>query len=199
MNSTGVQTDVLLSVKEIRMTGQVRTLMAAAVILVPFKANAQAPVTAPMQASLTARIACFSPQRAFAESADGKTTLARLTALQNERARAIDEKNKTLQIQEQALERSAGLLSDSARTQRTAEVEKLRIDVQRFIEDAQAELMGMQRDAENAFVVKLKPALAKVAQDRGLQIVLNADDGQVAWFDAAVDITSDVLRQLALK
>jgi hypothetical protein len=84
MNSTGVQTDVLLSVKEIRMTGQVRTLMAAAVILVPFKANAQAPVTAPMQASLTARIACFSPQRAFAESADGKTTLARLTALQNE-------------------------------------------------------------------------------------------------------------------
>jgi Skp family chaperone for outer membrane proteins len=59
--------------------------------------------------------------------------------------------------------------------------------------------MGMQRDAENAFVVKLKPALAKVAQDRALQIVLNADDGQVAWFDAAVDITSDVLRQLALK
>jgi Skp family chaperone for outer membrane proteins len=177
----------------------VRMLMAAATMIVPLRAHGQTPVSTTTQTSLVARIACFSPQRAFAESADGKATLARLTALQSEKARAIDEKNKTLQIQEQALERSAGLLSDSARTQRTAEVEKLRIDVQRFIEDAQAELMGIERDAENAFVVKLKPALAKIAQERGLQIVLNADDGRVAWFDSSVDITSDVVRQLALR
>ena len=173
-------------------------MLAAALVLVPLAAQAQSPVSA-TQATLVGRIACFSPQRAFAESADGKATLARLTALQTEKARAIDEKNKTLQVQEQALERSSALLSESVRTQRTAEVEKLRIDVQRFIEDAQAELMGMQRDAENAFVVKLKPALAKVAQDKGLQIVFNVDDGQVAWFDPSTDITSDVVKQLALK
>jgi Skp family chaperone for outer membrane proteins len=59
--------------------------------------------------------------------------------------------------------------------------------------------MGIEREAENAFVVKLKPALAKVARDKGLQIVFNADDGQVAWFDPSVDITSDVVKQLALK
>jgi hypothetical protein len=29
-------------------------------------------------------------------------------------------------------------------------------------------LMGIQRDAESAFVVKLKPALAKVAQAKGV-------------------------------
>jgi Skp family chaperone for outer membrane proteins len=176
-----------------------RTLMAAATVLVPFRAHAQAPVGPAIQAALVGRIACFSPQRAFAESADGKVTLARLTALQSEKARAIDEKNKALQAQEQALERSAALLSESARTQRTADVQKLRIDVQRFIEDAQAELMGMRRDAENAFVVKLKPALTKVAQDKGLQVVFNIDDGQVAWFDPSVDITTEVVKQLALK
>src|SRR5215472_14338709 len=181
------------------MTRPVRTLMAAAAVLVPLHAHAQSPVSFTAQATLVGRIACFSPQRAFAESADGKATLARLTALQNEKARAIDERNKDLQVQEQALERSSALLSESARTQRTAEVQKLRIDVQRFIEDAQAELMGMQRDAENAFVVKLKPALAKIAHDKGLQIVFNVDDGQVAWFDPSVDITADVVRQLALK
>jgi outer membrane protein len=176
-----------------------RALMTASAVLVPFTAHAQVPAGTASSTSLAARIACFSPQRAFAESADGKATMARLTALQNEKARAIEEKNTSLQEQEQALERSSALLSESARAQRAAEVEKLRIDVRRFIEDAQAELMGIERDAENAFVVKLKPALAKVAQDKGLQIVFNADDGQVAWFDASVDITSDVVKQLALK
>jgi outer membrane protein len=176
-----------------------RTLMAAATVLVPFRVHAQAPVSLPTQAAVVGHIACFSPQRAFAESADGKATLARLTVVQSEKARAIDEKNKALQAQEQALERSSPLLSELARTQRTAEVQKLRIDVQRFIEDAQAELLGLQRDAENAFVVKLKPVLAKVAQDKGLQMVFNVDGGQVAWFDPSVDITSDVVKQLAVK
>ena len=176
-----------------------RALLAASAVLVPFTAGAQVPASIASSTPLAARIACFSPQRAFAESSDGKATLARLSALQNEKARAIEEKNKSLQAQEQALERSSPMLSESARAQRSAEVEKLRIDVRRFIEDAQAELMGIERDAENAFVVKLKPALARVAQDKGLQIVFNVDDEQVAWFDASVDITSDVVKQLALK
>jgi hypothetical protein len=60
-------------------------------------------------------------------------------------------------------------------------VQKLRIDVQRFIEDAQAELLGIQREAENAFVMKLKPAVAKVALDKG------------HW------TSPDVLKQLAAK
>ena len=156
-------------------------------------------VASSAHAQIPFRVACFSPQRAFFESADGKAALARLTTIQNEKARAIEERNKALQVQEQALEQGSSLLSESARTQRTSEVQKLRIHVQRFIEDAQAELLGIQREAENAFVMKLKPAVAKVAQDKGLQLVFNVDEGQVAWFDPTLDITSDVLKQLAAK
>jgi Skp family chaperone for outer membrane proteins len=163
--------------------------MAVAGILVASGAQAQVPL----------RVACFSVQRAFSESADGKAALARRTTAQNDKTRAIEEKNKALRTQEQALEQRSSLLSEAARTERTNEVQKLRIDVQRFIEDAQAELLGMQREAENAFVLKLKPALAKVAQDKGLQLILSADDGPVAWFDSTIDITSDVVKQLALK
>jgi Skp family chaperone for outer membrane proteins len=181
------------------MTIVARSLLAATVLLVPVTGYTQSSVSPAIQSLVGVRVACFSPQRAFSESADGKATLARLTAIQNEKARAIEEKNKALRAQEQALEQSSAVLSDAARTERSNEVQKLRIDVQRFIEDAQAELMGIQRDAESAFVMKLKPALAKVAQEKGLQLVFNVDDGQVAWFDASLDITSDVVKQLALK
>jgi|SRR6185295_19681654 len=155
------------------MRGLVRLFIAVALLLVPLTAHTQ-----------DVRIACFSPQRAFSESADGKAVMARLTTLQNQKAQVIEAKNRAL---------------ESARASQPGEVEKLRIDVQRFIEDAQAELMGIQRDAENAFVIKLKPVLAKVAEDKGLQLVLNVDGPQVVWFDPALDITSDVVKQLALR
>ena len=137
-----------------------------------------------------------SAQRAFSESADGRAVVARLSALQDEKARAVEEKNKALQAQEQAFEQSSSLLSDSARSQRISELQKFRVDVQRFIEDAKAELMRVERDAESAFVIKLKPALAKVAQDKGLQMVFNSDDGLIAWFNPSLDITSDVVKQI---
>jgi Skp family chaperone for outer membrane proteins len=172
------------------MKSVARLLATFTIALVPLTASAQ---------SVALRVACFSPQRAFSESVDGKAVLARLTTLQNEKSRAIDDKNKVLKAQEQALQETGPLLTEAVRTQRASDVEKFRIDIQRMIEDARAELMGIQRDAESAFVVKLKPALDKVAKERGLQIVFNVDAGPVAWFDPSMDITSDVVRQLTAR
>jgi Skp family chaperone for outer membrane proteins len=182
------------------MTTLARLLIAVATTLIPVSALAQAPI-GPLQSQppTAVRLACFSLQRAFSESADGKAAIARLTALQDEKARAIAEKNKALQAQEQALQQSTPLLSEAARTQRSNELERFRIDVQRFIQDAQAELMGVQRDTENAFLVRLKPAVEKVAKDKGLQMIFNLDEGLIAWTDPSLDITSDVVKQLALK
>jgi Skp family chaperone for outer membrane proteins len=91
------------------------------------------------------RLAIFSPRRAFAESDDGKADIATVAALQEKRKREIEERNRALQVQEQALQRSLGVLNDDSKSQRTKELEKLRLDTQRFIEDAQAELLGVQR------------------------------------------------------
>src|SRR5579862_8848393 len=176
-----------------RMT--LRGLIVLASIAAPGTVLAQAPAQSPAPATI--RLACFSPQRAFTESADGKAAIARLTALQDERAKAIEEKNKELQAQEQALQQTGSLLSDDARGLRSSAIEKFRIDVQRFIQDAQAELTGVQRDLETAFLAKLQPAVQKVAKDEGFQIVFNLDEGVISWADPSLDITPDVVKQLA--
>ena len=176
-----------------RMT--LRGLIVLTSLAAPGMALAQVPVQLPAPATI--RLACFSPQRAFTESADGKAAIARLTALQDERAKAIDEKNKELQAQEQALQQTGSLLSDDARSQRSSAIEKFRIDVQRFIQDAQTELTGVQRDLETAFLAKLQPAVQKVAKDEGFQIVFNLDEGVISWADPSLDITPDVVKQLA--
>lgn len=147
-------------------------------------------------ASVSSRIAFFSPSRAFAESADGKAATARLTALEADRAKAAQEKEAALQKLERSLEQSTSVLSDAARGQRTKEVEKFRLDTQRFIEDAQAELMGVRRDAESAFLVKLRPAIERVVKDNGIQLLFNFDSGVLAWGDPALDVTSEILKHV---
>jgi hypothetical protein len=37
-----------------------------------------------------------------------------------------------------------------------------------------------------------------VAKDKGLQIVFNLDDGTISWADPSLDISAEVVRQLAL-
>jgi Skp family chaperone for outer membrane proteins len=135
------------------MSHAARFLFVLALTLLPAAAFAQAAPGLTPEASATLRVACFSPQRAFAESAVGKEAIARLRSLQTEKARVVDERTKALEAQEQAFERSSPLLTEAARTEKSKEIEPFRVDVQRFIEDAQAELMGVQREAETAFVI----------------------------------------------
>jgi outer membrane protein len=179
------------------MNRNVRLLMVLVSTLAPISAFAQAPTSPAQPATAGIRLGCVSPQRVFSESADGKAAIARLAALKEERARAIEEKNKALQSQELTLQQNAAVLNEEARTQRSNAVERFRIDVQRFIQDAQTELMGVQREVESAFVFKFKPAVEKVAKEKGLQIVFNLDDGLVSWADSSLDITTDVVKQLA--
>jgi len=46
-------------------------------------------------------------------------------------------------------------------------------------------------------VFKFKPAVEKVAKERGLQIVFNLDEAPIAWVDSSLDITPEVVKQLA--
>jgi Skp family chaperone for outer membrane proteins len=84
-----------------------RFTLALITTLVPLSAFAQALVVPdPSQPSPTVPLACISVQRAFAESVDGQVAIALLAAVQDEKARAIDEKNRALLAQEQVLQQS---------------------------------------------------------------------------------------------
>jgi len=106
------------------MKPSVRIVIFAAASLWPVATSAQ---------QLSARVGSLSPQRAFAESAEGS------------------------------------VLSADARARQTREVERFRVDVQRFIEEAQAELVGAQREIESAFLARLRPAVEQVAKAKQLQ------------------------------
>lgn len=154
------------------------------------------PLAVMAQTASATPIAYFSPQRAFAASPEGKMTEARLAALEVERGRELDARNQKLKVLQAALQNGA-VLSATARQEREREVDRFEIDIRRFIQDAQAEFLGVRQQSENAFVLKLQPALAAVAKARGLLMVVNEDVGLIAWADPVADITAEVVQRLS--
>lgn len=148
---------------------------------------------APRSATLSRELAVFSPARAYAMSADGKTAQARLSALEALKAGEIETRRRIIDAQRAELEKAGAVLSDAARAQRTQSIQRFEVDLDRFIQDAQTEVMGVQRGLENAFLARLRPALEGVIKERALKLVLNEDAGHVAWADPALDITPAVV------
>jgi outer membrane protein len=176
----------------------VKTLLALVAVvstLAPTSAFSQTP-EAKTPPVVNFKVAYFSLQRAFSDSAEGKSVIARLTTLQVEKSRPLEERDKALQAEQQAFQQSAPLLSEAARTERAAELAKSQIDVRRLFEDLRMELSGLQREAESAFLAKLKPVLEDVIKERDLNLLLNEDAGTIAWADSSLDLTADVVKRL---
>lgn len=139
------------------------------------------------------RLAFVSPQRAFYESNDGKAAQARLASIESETSREVDARNAKLKVLQQELAQRSSVLAEGTRRAREQEIDRFQIDLQRFVEDAQARFLGVRRDLENAFLAKLGPAVNSVAKKRALLFVLNQDSGVLAWADPSLDITTEVV------
>jgi outer membrane protein len=170
-------------------------------------APSQTPATPPAQAAPApppgppavfpagAKVAVVNPPRIFQESMEGKVALARVNALTQKKQNEGVEKNKQLQANQQKLQTSGTLLSDAARTALEKEIEKEQVDIQRFQQDAQAEINELQNEVQQEFVRKVTPILAQVGAEKGLHLIIQVDAG-VAWIEPGLDITNDVIKKL---
>ncbi len=141
-----------------------------------------------------AKIAFINTQRIASESSDGKAATNKIRALNDKKVQELNEKQKQLQAAQQKLQSGGGVLSDAARGQLEKDIEKMNVDIQRFTQDAQAEVQELTQQLQADFEKKLRPVIAAVAQERGLHLVLGPESG-IIWADGGLDITPDVIRR----
>jgi outer membrane protein len=143
-----------------------------------------------------AKIAFVVLQRIANESADGKTATTRIQALQQKKAAELTDKNKQLQTAQQRLEKEASVLSATASGELQKQVEKLTVEIQRFTQDAQAEVQELQQQLQQEFQVRLEPVLQEIGREKGLHFIFNGPDAGLVWADNALDISADVIKKL---
>jgi outer membrane protein len=143
-----------------------------------------------------AKFAYINPQRIFAESAEGKAAANRVNTLTVKKQTENNTRQKALADNQQKLQTSGGVMSEVARAQLEKEIERQNTEMQRFQQDAQAEIQELQNEVQNDFVRKITPILRDVSVEKGLQILFNGNESGFAWADPALDLSTEVIKRL---
>jgi len=160
----------------------------------PAPAPAQPPAPRPFPQG--AKVAYVVLQRIANESADGRVATTRIQALQQKKAAELTNKQTQLASLQAKLEKEGSVMSASAAGDLQKQIEKINVEVQRFTQDAQAEVQELQQGLQGEFQQRLEPVLQLVAAEMGLQFIFNGPDAGLVWADAALDISSEVIKKL---
>lgn len=156
----------------------------------PAQAAAQA---LPFPAGAT--IAYINIQRIANESAEGRSATSRVKALNDKKVAELAGKQKQLTDGQEKLQKGGAMMNDAARGTLEKEVEKLQVDIQRYTQDAQAEVQELQQELQNEFQRKLMPIIDAVAKEKNLQMVFSVADAGVVWAYPGLDVTGDVIKR----
>jgi outer membrane protein len=158
--------------------------------------TAPAPAPEPVPFPAGSKIAFVNLQQIAGLTAEGKAAAARVEALIQKKQNEGNDKAKSLAANQQKLQQSGGLLSDTARAQLEKDIEKQQVDGQRFQQDAQAEINELQQELQTDFQKKLLPIIQQLAQEKGLQILFSAADAGVIWAEPGLDLTMDAVKKM---
>jgi outer membrane protein len=84
--------------------------------------------------------------------------------------------------------------SNSALLQKA--LERSRLDFERFQQDAQKEIEGMQAKFDADFRIKLAPIVEAISKEKGLHFVFGLEQAAIVWWSPAVDISAEVVKRL---
>jgi Skp family chaperone for outer membrane proteins len=143
-----------------------------------------------------AKVAFVNLQGVFQLSADGKSAAAKVQSLTTQKQAQIAERQKVLQANQQKLQTGGTVMSESARLALEKDIDKQTRDLERFQQDAQAELTELQTDLNDTFQRRLFPLLEKMAQDKELLMLFSATDAGLIWAEPGLDLTFEAVKLL---
>ena len=170
-----------------------RLTVAAMFSVLVLSAPAYAQVSAPPAPPL--RMAFVDLQRIAAESTEGKAASAKVQALTQKKSAELADKTKALQANEQKIQQGGAVLSADARAQAQKEVDRLTVEIDRFQQDANAEVQELQQQLQADFQEKLRPVLDGVVKELGVGLLFSAGDAGAIFIDPSLDITGEVIKR----
>ena len=169
----------------------------------PRPAGQAAPAPAPAAAQPAAarppfraglKYAYINVQEIAATSNEGKGFNAKVQALQEQKIKELQDKNKALQAAQQKLEQGGSVLNDLARAQLQADIEKQQREIQRATEDAQQEVTALTQQLQAEFERRLTPVITAVAKEKGVDFIFDAQQPGLVYADPGMDLTLDTIR-----
>jgi outer membrane protein len=142
------------------------------------------------------RVGVLEPQRVFTETTAGKKAQESLNSFIKNRQALIELEEKDLKRMEEDLVRQASVLSANARKEREDQFRRRAMEFQQKAQELNREVQEKQKEVLEGFRGRVEKIVEKVAQQLGLQVVLEKGRGSVTIYsEATLDITPKVIEE----
>ncbi len=143
------------------------------------------------------RVGVVDYQRAAMECDEGKAVTAALKKEMDEKQKQLDAKQQEFGKLRDDFEKQSAVLSDQAKKDKAAELEKRAGEVQQMYIQLQQELGQKEQDATKNMGDRLNSIVREIADGEGLQMVISK--AAVVYASGSLDITNEVIRKYNAK
>lgn len=152
------------------------------------------PQAAPAPFPEGAKVAYCSLNAIAQQSKEGKAAFDRIKGLQDQRLKAIQDRNKALEANQALL--NSPTVAEDKRAALQKEIARQETEIQRMQQDAQNEVTEMQQELQDSFGKRVFPIISAVAKEKGLLMILRAEDAGMIWADPGLDLTTEIVKRL---
>ncbi len=99
-----------------------------------------------------------------------------MQALTQKKTAELADKTKALKANQEKLQQGGAVLNDAARAQTQREIDRLTVEIDRFQEDANAEVQQLQQELQGDFQEKLRPVVDALVKELAIGLLFSAGD-----------------------
>ena len=141
------------------------------------------------------RMAFLDLQRIAAESIEGKAASGKVQALTQKKSGELQEKTKSLQSNQQKLQQGGAVLNEATRAQTQKEIDRLTVEIDRFQEDANAEVQELQQQLQARVPGEAAADRRRLVKELAIGLLFSAGDAGAIYVDPSLDITAEVIKR----
>lgn len=134
-------------------------------------------------------------QNAIAQTKDGQKAIEQIQAKFGPRRTEFDKRQQELQAKETQYRQGANTMAEEARTALMREIDLMRKQLQRDMDDAQTELEQEQNRILQELGQRMMTVIDKYATDHGFALILDVSNPQtpVLYASNTIDVTRDIV------
>jgi outer membrane protein len=146
-------------------------------------------------AAAQTKIGYVDLQRALNEVDDGKAAKALLKKDFEEKQRQLDAKKAEFEKLRGDFEKQAVVMSDQAKRDKAAELDKRAMELQQVYQQLQQELMKREQEMTRGIFDKMSAIVREIAEADGFQMIFERSDAGLVYAPPSLDVTNELVRK----
>lgn len=147
------------------------------------------------EAQQTIKVGVINSQEILEKSIEGKKAISQLEERNRKNQQDLSKLDEQIRQLETKLNTQQLTMTQEAILSLSADLERKRTERQRMAEDANRDMQELQQRLFLKIQSEVMPVIAKLGQEKGIDVMLDLRASGVLYFNPAIDLTDEVIKR----